>query len=100
VALVPISGKLTLDRDPPRWSFMMHDEAAAQNVFVFVPARTVQHIRNTPLLDAGPEDTKAIEDRLPDIEQAAIRKFDRGQFEPRVLHSLRVIEISPADLDE
>jgi hypothetical protein len=78
----------------------MHDEAAAQNVFVFVPAHTVQHIRNTPLLDGDIEDTKAIEDRRADLEQAASRKFDRGQFEPRVLQSLRVIEISPADLDE
>ena len=95
MALVPMSGKLTFDQDRLEWGFLMHDEAAAQDVLVFVPARTVQYIR-----DADTDEAKAIEDRRADIEQAASRKFDRGQFEPRVLHSLRVIEISPADLDE
>jgi hypothetical protein len=79
----------------------MHDEAALNDdVFVYLTARTVEHIRNSKLLDAGPEDEKAIEDRLPDIQRAASRKFDRGEFASRVMQSNRIIEINPADLDE
>jgi hypothetical protein len=40
------------------------------------------------------------EDRLADIQQAASRKFGQGEFEPRVLQSLRIIKINPADLDD
>jgi hypothetical protein len=101
VALVSIPGKVTFDPSRREWGFLMYDDVAAQNLFVSIPALTVQHIRNTPVLDAGPEDAKAIEDRRADLEEAASRKFDRGQFEPSALHSpLRIIEISPADLDE
>jgi hypothetical protein len=100
MALVPMSGrKATFDQDRLGWGFLMHDEDAGQYVFVFLPARTVEYIRNSVLLDAGDEDAKAIEDRRADIEQAASRKFDRGEFAPKALHSLRVIEIIPADLD-
>ena len=64
MALVPMPGKLSFDQD--HWRFLMHDEGGA-DVFVFVTARTVVHIRNSPLLDAGPEDRKAIEERRRDL---------------------------------
>jgi hypothetical protein len=38
---------------------LMHDEAAVNDdVFVYLAARTVEHIRNSKLLDAGPEDER------------------------------------------
>jgi hypothetical protein len=93
-------GKLTFDRGRKEWGFLMHDGGAPNDpVFVYLTARTVEYIRNDAVLDAGPEDQEAIERRLPDIRQAASRKFDRGEFAPRVLNSRRVIEINPADLD-
>jgi hypothetical protein len=101
VALVPMPGKLKFDQDWLEWYFLMHDEAALNDdVFVYLTARTVEHIRNSKLLDAGREDEKAIEDRLADIQKAASRKFDRGEFASRVMQSNRIIEISPADLDD
>jgi hypothetical protein len=48
----------------------MHNEADG-DVFEFVAARTVERILHSPLLDAGPEDEKAIKDRLADIQRAA-----------------------------
>jgi hypothetical protein len=99
VALVPMPEKLRFIRDRLEWGFLMHDEAGA-DVFVCLTSRAVEHIRNSKLLDAGPEDENAIEGRLPDIQQAASRKFERGEFAPKALHSLRVIEINPADLDD
>jgi hypothetical protein len=101
VALVPMPGKLKFDQDWLEWYFLMHDEAAVNDdVYVYLTARTVEHIRNSKLLDAGPEDEKAIEDRLADIQKAASRKFDRGEFASTVMQSNRIIKISPADLDE
>jgi hypothetical protein len=101
VALVPMPGKLKFDEDWLEWFFLMHDEAAVNDdVFVYLSARTVQHIRNETALDRGPQDEKAIEDRLGDIQKAASRKFDRGEFVSTVMHSNRIIKISPADLDD
>jgi hypothetical protein len=81
--------------------FLMHDEAAPNDpVFVYLTARTVEHIRNSKLLDADREDARDIEGRLPDIQKAASRKFDRGEFGPKFPRSLRIIEINPADLDD
>ena len=101
VALVPMPGKLKFDQDWLEWFFLMHDEAAVNDdVYVYLTARTVEHIRNSKLLDAGPEDEKAIEDRLADIQKAASRKFDRGEFASTVMQSNRIIKISPADLDD
>jgi hypothetical protein len=102
MALVPIPGKkLKFDQDWLEWFFLMHDEAAQNDdVFVYLTARTVEHIRNSKLLDAGPEDEKAIKDRLADIQRAAGRKFDSGEFASRVMQSNRIIEINPEDLDD
>jgi hypothetical protein len=102
VALVPMPGKLKFDQDWLEWCFLMHDEAALNyDVFVYLTARTVEHIRNSKLLDPdSEEERKEIEARLPDIQKAASRKFDRGEFASRVLQSNRIIEISPADLDD
>jgi hypothetical protein len=60
----------------------------------------VLHIRNSKSLDDGPEDEKAIEDRLADIQKAASRKFDLWQFASTVMQSNRIIKISPTDLDD
>jgi hypothetical protein len=101
VALVPMPGKLKFDQDWLEWFFLMHDEAALNDdVYVYLTAPTVEHIRNSKLLDSGPEDEKAIEDRLADIQKAASRKFDRGEFASTVMQSNRIIRISPADLDD
>ena len=101
MALVPMPGKLKFDEDWLEWFFLMHDEAAVNDdVYVYLPASTVEHIRNSKLLDAGREDEKAIEDRLADIQKAASRKFDRRDFASTVMHSNRIIKINPADLDE
>ena len=95
------AGKLKFDLDWLEWFFLMHDEAAVNDdVYVYLTARTVEHIRNSKLLDAGPEDEKAIEGRLADIQMAASRKFDRGEFASTVMQSNRIIKISPADLDD
>lgn len=94
-------GKLKFDQDWGEWFFLMHDETAENDdVFVYLTTGTVEHIRNSKLLDAGPEDEKAIEDRLGDIQKAARRKFDRGEFASTVMHSNRIIKIGPADLDD
>jgi hypothetical protein len=67
-ALVPMPGKLKFDQDWLEWFFLMHDEAAVNDdVYVYLTARTVEHIRNSKSLDDGPKDEKAIEDRLADI---------------------------------
>jgi hypothetical protein len=101
MALVPMAGKLKFDQDWLEWYFLMHDEAAVNDdVYVYLTARTVEHIRNSKLLDDGPEDEKAIEDRLADIQKAASRKFDLGHFASTVMQSNRIIKISPADLDD
>jgi hypothetical protein len=48
VALVPMPGKLKFDQDWLEWYFLMHDEAALNDdVFVYLTARTVEHIRNS-----------------------------------------------------
>jgi hypothetical protein len=101
VALVPMPGKLKFDQDWLEWFFLMHDEAAVNDdVYVYLTARTVEHIRNSKLLDDGPDDEKAIENRLADIQKAASRKFDLGQFASTVMQSNRIIKINPADLDD
>jgi hypothetical protein len=47
-------------------AFLVHDEAAiSDDVHVYLTAATVEHIRNSKLLDAGPEDEKAIEEPAP-----------------------------------
>src|SRR5271155_5122553 len=101
LALVPMSGKLKFDQDWLEWFFLMHDEAAVNDdVYVYLTARTVEHIRNSKLLDAGPEAEKPSEARLADIQKAASQKFDLGQFASTVMQSNRIIKISPADLDD
>ena len=101
MALVPMPGKLKFDQNWLEWFFLMHDEAAVNDdVCVYLTAPTVEHIRNSKLLDAGPEDEKAIEGWLGDIQKAASRKFDRGEFASRAMHSNRIIKINPADLDD
>jgi hypothetical protein len=100
VELVTKPGTLTFDRD--HWGLLMQDESGAQkgDVFVYLPEGTIQHIKDSPLLDADSEDRKAIEGRLADIEKAATRKFGRGELAPSAVNGRRVIEISPADLDD
>jgi hypothetical protein len=93
-------GKLKFDQDWLEWFFLMHDEAAVNDdMYVYLTASTLEHIRKKSL-DNGPEDEKAIEDRLADIQKAASRKFDLGQFASTVMQSNRIIKISPADLDD
>lgn len=102
MALVPMPIlNLNFNQHRSWWGFLMHDEESGDDVSVILSARTVQYIKNDIAVDADAEDRKAIEARLDDIQQAASRKFDRGEFEPQVLdNKMRIIAINPVDLDD